>query len=377
MGGLTVVVPVFREAGNVAPLVEAVRHTMATRLPDLDWEIIFVDDNSDDGTADAVRAAAIADLRIRLIARVGRRGLSSAVVEGVLCALYPIVVVMDGDLQHDPVYFPELIRPLMEDRADIVSASRFLADASSAGLASAKRARQSLRGNAFVKAAFGIGLTDPLTGFFATRRDTFRAALPRLSTLGFKILIDLISSLPSSPRLAEIPFEFARRQSGESKLDGGVLFDFLLFVLEKKVPGVRLVGPRFVSFAMVGGTGIVVHLAVMSAFMVAFTGSIVGQGISTAQFSIAQFSGAATAMVSNFLLNNATTYRDKRLTGAGMFAGLLIFILLSAIGLMANVGVAASIKHAYTVNWSVAAIAGILVGIVWNFATTRRFVWRD
>lgn len=371
-------VPVFRERANVRPLYDTLRSTLQRDLPDWSWELIFVDDNSDDGTADTVRALAREESRVRVVQRVGRRGLSSAVVEGAYCAIHDVIVVMDGDLQHPAEAIARLVGPIAAGEADVTSASRFLDGADAGGLSGEGRRRASVAGNGLVRTLFGLDVTDPLTGFFSLRRDRLAMIAPGLSTMGFKILLDILVSARPRLRHTEIPFRFGARQHGESKLDSRVLYDFALFVLEKKVPLVRLMSPRFVSFALVGSSGVIVHMAIMALVLWGLRADPPGEApIAALPFSIAQLAGALGAMVSNFALNNALTYRDRRLTGWGFARGLALFGALSGLGLAANVGVATAVNNAVSLNWSVSALAGILVGIVWNYATTRRFVWRD
>ena len=176
---LSVVIPTFNERDNVANVVRGVDAV----LKDFAWEIIFVDDNSPDGTAEAVRDLARTDRRVRLISRHNRRGLSSAVVEGALAAAADVVAVMDGDLQHDEAILPALFRKVAGGEAEIASASRFLQEDGASGLSSAGRLKISNTGIRLANTSFGLDLTDPLTGFFVFRRDLLVRALPQLSEL--------------------------------------------------------------------------------------------------------------------------------------------------------------------------------------------------
>ena len=200
------IVPTYNEKANIAPMVVSLDRALGS----LQWEVVFVDDGSPDGTAEEVRAIARVDRRVRLISRHNRRGLASAVVEGGLAAVGEIVAVMDGDLQHDESVLPELYRRVASGEADIASASRFLEDHAREGLSSDQRLALSNRGISMANRFFGLQLTDPLTGFFALRRDKLEAAVPRLSGLGFKILLDLITSM-DKPRVSEVPFRFSQR----------------------------------------------------------------------------------------------------------------------------------------------------------------------
>lgn len=357
---LSVIVPTFNERDNVA---EFVRRLDAT-LSDISWEIIFVDDASPDGTADRVRALACHDRRVRLISRHNRRGLSSAVVEGILAAAADIVAVMDGDLQHDESVLPAMVERIQSGDADLVSASRFLSEDGADGLSSDTRLAISNSGIRLANGVFGLGMSDPLTGFFVVRRDVVLRALPELSELGFKILMDIIISSHPRPRIVEVPFRFRERQHGESKLDNRVLYDFFLFFLEKKVSRLIPVPARFISFAMINSIGILVHLA-------AFLPLSAGLG-----FARAQLVATLIAMAFNYTVNNEVTYSDRKLRGQKFYAGFVIFATLCSLGVIANVGVASMLHQGYPGLMALLpAAAGAFVTVVWNYVATNVFVW--
>ena len=171
-----------------------------------------------------------------------------------------------------------------------------------------------------------------MSGFFMIRRDRFEQLAPQLSTQGFKILLDIIATAQGKLRAVEVPYTFGSRQHGESKLDSMVALDFLGLVLAKLTHDV--VSLRFLLFAMVGGTGLVVHLVAL----------FIALEIFKAPFAEAQAAGALIAMTSNFILNNFLTYRDQRLKGFAILRGLLLFYLVCGVGLLANVGVAFDLR---------------------------------
>lgn len=359
---LSVVVPVFNERENI----HALHRKLDSVLTDVSWEVIFVDDASPDGTGDAVRELARRDRRVRLIERHDRRGLSSAVVEGALAASAEVVAVMDGDLQHDEGVLPRLYDEVASGRADIASASRFLQEDGADGLSSAARLKMSNRGIRLANTAFNLDLTDPLTGFFAIRRETVLDALPQLSGQGFKILLDIMTATPAPPRVVELPFRFRSRIHGESKLDRRVMYDFFLFFIEKKIRPVLPLPARFISFALINGVGILVHLATLMVMV-----GLVGTG-----FTAGQFMGTLLGMAFNFTVNNAVTYSDQMLRGRRFVIGFGLFCILCSVGVLANVGMANILHERYTeVSYLLPALAGALIAVVWNYAATRTFVW--
>ncbi|WP_241229704.1 glycosyltransferase family 2 protein [Tsuneonella rigui] len=340
-------------------------------LGDTAWEAIFVDDDSADGTADEVREIARTDPRVRVIQRIGRRGLASAAIEGMCATAAPIVAVMDADHQHDPALLPQMLAAIRSGDYDLAYASRFAKGASAAGLSSEAREKGSRIANAVARKVTGVELTDPMSGYFMLRADALRKDAHRLSGVGFKILLDILATAERPMRVKELPLQFAARAQGESKLDRTVVFEFLVGLYDKWLG--RFIPTRFALFGTIGAAGVIVHMAVLSAFLAA-TGNAFA-GYSFTEFEIGQTLAALVAMTFNFVLNNALTYADQRLRGFGALAkGWLRFALTCSVGLLANVGVAAVLvrfgMHAYP-----AALAGIVIGSVWNYALSSRFVW--
>jgi dolichol-phosphate mannosyltransferase len=355
---LSVVVPTFNERDNVTALYRKLDAT----LKGIAWEVVFVDDNSPDGTWDVVRALARRDSRVRCLRRIGRRGLSGACIEGILASSAPFAAVMDADLQHDETQLPNMLSLLQSGDAELVIGSRYV-EGGSADSFNRHRAGASALATEVAKRVLGVRVADPMSGFFMVRRDRFEQLAPELSTQGFKILLDVIATAHGKLRTVEIPYAFGSRLHGESKLDSMVALDFLGLVLAKFTRDV--ISLRFLLFAMVGGTGLFVHLATL----------FVALQLLEFPFPEAQAAGAFVAMTSNFILNNFLTYRDQRLKGFAILRGLLAFYIVCSVGLFANVGVAFSVYDQEPIWW-LAGAAGALMGVVWNYAMSGLFVWR-
>jgi dolichol-phosphate mannosyltransferase len=355
---LSVVVPTFNECDNVVTLFRKLETALAGRA----WEVIYVDDNSPDGTWDVVRALAREDSRVRCVRRIGRRGLSGACIEGILASSAPCAAVIDADLQHDETQLPKMLALLQSGEADLVVGSRYV-EGGSADSFDKQRAGFSMLATTVAKKLLRVAIADPMSGFFMIRRDRFEQLAPQLSTQGFKILLDIVATARGSLRIREIPYTFGSRLHGESKLDSMVALDFLGLVLAKLTHDV--VSLRFLLFAMVGSLGLFVHLAALFVALEMFD----------VPFPEAQACGAILAMTSNFLLNNFLTYRDQRLKGFGILRGMLLFYLVCSVGLLANVGVAFSVYDQEPIWW-LAGAAGALMGVVWNYAMSGLFVWR-
>jgi len=356
---LAVVIPTLNERENVEALVER----LGTALADIRWEAVFVDDDSPDGTADRLREIGQRQGNIRCVQRLGRRGLSSACIEGILASSAPFIAVMDADMQHDEALLPRMLATIKERELDIVVGTRYGANGS---VGDWQRSRVAISGLAsrLARLVVKAELTDPLSGFFVIARGAFAATMRNLSGQGFKILLDIFASSPRPLAFAELPFHFRRRVHGESKLDTLVAWEYLTLLLDK------LAGPvipvRFLLFAIIGGLGVLTHLS--SLWLAVYP---LGIG-----FAAGQTIATVVAMTGNFLLNNLFTYRDRRLHGRALLTGLLSFYAVCGLGAAANVGIA---SHLFVANhsWWLAGLGGAAIGAVWNYAMSSVFIWRS
>jgi len=356
---LAVVLPTLNERGNIAPMVAWLEKVLGPT----GWEAVFVDDNSHDGTAEEARRFARTDARIRVIQRIGRRGLASAAIEGMCATSAPFVAVMDADHQHDPALLLDMLQAVKSGEADLAYASRFAEGGSSAGLSSKSREKGSRIANMLARKLTGTELSDAMSGYFMLRTDQLRKQAADLSGIGFKIMLDILATAKPQLRVKEFPLKFAERLEGESKLDHGVVLDFLAGLYERYLG--RIIPTRFALFGTVGGLGVFVHMAVLALmFRTGLTSFPVGTAIAT-----------VSAMTFNFWLNNLLTYRDNKLSGASeMFFGWIKFCAACAVGAFANVAVS-SMLQANGWRWWIAALAGVVLASVWNYALSSKFVW--
>lgn len=357
---LTVVIPVLNEQDNIAALVDCLEEALAN----IAWEVIFVDDDSTDGTRAAVATIAARDPRVRLLHRIGRRGLSSAFIEGAQASLAPFVAAMDGDLQHDETVLPRMLNALRDEGYDIAIGSRYV-DGGGVGTWDRKRAGMSNLATRLSRMVLRTPVSDPMSGFFMIRRATFEQAVRQLSAMGFKILLDIVASLPGRPRIVELPYEFRSRLAGESKLDAGVLRDYALLLADKLVG--HIVPVRFLLFAAVGMLGIAAHLAALRLCLAPLA----------MDFPAAQSAATACAILGNFWLNNMFTFRDHRLRGWGFLRGLLTFAAICTVGAAANVSVSSFLfSPAVHSSWWLAGMAGAVMSLVWNYAASSVLTWQ-
>ena len=357
---LTIVVPTYNEKLNVRPLVSL----LDKALVDINWEVVFVDDNSPDGTADEVRELARTRLDVRVIHRIGRRGLSGACIEGILSSAAPYVAVMDGDLQHDETVLISMIASFNADpELNLVIGSRNVEGGSSGNGLSGMRSFGSDVATVIARKLLKIQVQDPMSGFFMIKLESFREVVGELQRQGFKILTDLLSASRGSWKIKEIPFVFKERQYGQSKMDSAVTLEYFGLILARLTGGA--ISIRFVLFLFVGLTGILVQLLMVGIFL----------NVMFLSFFCSQILAVILAMTSNFFLNNILTYRDQSLSGKYILFGLLSFYFVCSLGAVANVAVA-NLVYNFVPLWILASFSGSVISSLWNFMSSKWLTWR-
>jgi dolichol-phosphate mannosyltransferase len=206
-------------------------------------------------------------------------------------------------------------------------------------------------------------LKDPMSGFFMLRRELLNATVRRLSSVGFKILLDIFASSQTPVRFVEVPYTFRPRHAGESKLDSLAAWDYGMLVLDKLVG--HIVPAKFLAFCLIGGLGAVVHFAVLATVFRGFQ----------EKFLVGQAAATVVAMTFNYAVNNLLTFRDRRRRGMDWLTGWLSFSAVCSVGALANVGIASFLFDRGEASWIPAALAGIFVGAVWNYAVSTVITW--
>ena len=354
---LSVIIPVLNEQPNIEPLLAR----LETALVGVAWEVIFVDDDSCDGTLTTVREIARTDERVHGLRRVGRRGLSSACIEGLCASSAPWLAVMDADLQHDETILPLMLAALREGRAEVAIGSRYIAGGGT-GQWGATRRWLSRLATWPAQRLCRVTVSDPMSGFFMLKREVFDALVPRLTGVGFKILLDILMSAWQPLTVTEIPYTFRCRHAGTSKLDARVAMDYGVLLLDKTVG--RWLPLRFCLYTLVGCVGAVLHLLLLDVMLTL--------GV---RFAWAQLAASGAAMVLNYFFNNTFTFSEWRRRKWAWWTGLLWFVAVCSVGLSCNVQVADWL-HERQVAWWLAGLAGAGVSTVWNFAVSSQFVWR-
>src|SRR5579875_1714620 len=283
---LCVVIPTLNERENINILLDRLR----TTLEGVSYEVIVVDDDSGDGTAAEVRRLSRRQDGLHVLHRIGRRGLASACIEGMLATSATYIAVMDADLPHDESILPRMYERIVIGNHDIVVGSRNN-EGGSMGEFSPWRVRLSRMGRKLSGVERHEHLTDPMSGFFIVRRSFFDRIAHRLTGVGFKILLDIILSSDEGVSIAEVPYHFRLRQHGHSKLDLIVGLEYGELLLDKLIGD--YVSVRFALFSLVGTVGIVLHLMLLWGLL-RFT---------KITFLEAQSFSTAVVMISNYILN--------------------------------------------------------------------------
>lgn len=359
MTELSIIVPTFNEVDNIFPLYQAINKA----LVGIDWEIVYVDDDSTDGTLSVLNKLCSEKPNVRRIHRIARRGLSSASVEGFLSTTSPYLAIIDGDLQHDETKLKEMLTHIRTGDYDLILGSRYT-DQGGFGDWDETRIKASRFATRMSRLITRQPITDPMSGFFMLTREAFNISVRNLSLRGYKLLLDIVTSYPGEMRIKDVSFEFRSRIHGDSKLDNMVMMEFLFMIIEKCTHG--FLPARFVLFSAVGVSGLLVHFSVLYILL----------NIIIIDFLYAQAGATLVAMTSNFFINNWLTYFDKRLRGLKILKGLFIFYAVCSLGSVANVG-AATFVFSQNYTWFVSGFAGALIGTVWNYAATSTMTWRD
>lgn len=358
MPQVSVIIPTFNEVDNVRVMWERLKNV----LGDWDWELIFVDDDSPDGTSNMVAELANEDSRVRLIRRIGRRGLSSASIEGFMASVAPYIVLMDADGQHDEGILPEMLRILRDESLDMVIGSRYTGDGSADGLSSKGRVFASQFATRMSALVMRESVTDPMSGYFAMSRPFLERTVRNVSGKGYKILLDLITSNREPLRYKEVSYSFRERMAGDSKLDTNVAAEYVLMLLDKSVG--KIVPARFIMFILSGCMGALMHLVVLATALYSL-----GLG-----FVYSQLFASGVAMMVNFIVNNKFTYHDQKVSGIGLVPALIKFILICSVGAVTNLVVAATLFD-HGITWWLSGLIGAGIGAVWNYAVSSSLTW--
>ena len=354
---LSVVVPTLDERANV----EVLFARLCSTLHGVAWEMIVVDDDSRDGTWLWAKATARTDRRLRCLRRVNRRGLAGACIEGALSSSALYIAIIDADLQHDEAILVDMLQLALEGKADLVIGTRRQGMSPRESMNLPRRSLSAI-GAILSRRLLSRDVVDPMSGYFLIRREVIENLAPILVTDGFKILVDVLMNAPQDLRVAEIEYVFRERTSGESKLNMIVAIDYLGLLIHQL--SYKVVSPRFVLYALSGASGLIVHLMLLRCLLLASGDK---------KFGAMEFVASYSAMISNFFVNNAITFRDRRFRGWSMIPAMFVFCAICSVGVIADLSITTWLFDPS--SWWLAGISGALISTFWNFGVSGNVVW--
>ncbi len=351
---VSIVIPTFNERENLPVLIEKLQDVMAGR----GYEIIVVDDDSQDGTWQVAEEFSRRYGNISAIRRINRKGLSSAVTEGFLLGKGRYLAVLDADLQHDHTLLSAMIEQIGD--CDVVIGSRYLNQKAVPGW-DAWRSKLSRAGTVMAQKVLNRKISDPLSGFFMIRREIIQEVAPQLFEHGYKILFDILIKRPDL-KVKELPYKFKTRLHGTSKLTAAVMFDFADLLISRAIPS--RFNLQFVRYGMVGASGVGVHFLTLYLLHVVL-------GL---RYPVSLVAAIETAMISNYVLNNQWTFKDRRFLGWMWWKGLIKYNLACLLGSAFNFVVGWYLVDK-GIPWVFASVLGVWVGMSWNYLSNRLFTW--
>ncbi|EMJ93657.1 glycosyltransferase [Leptospira alstonii] len=335
---VSVILPTYNERENIQILVPKITKVLKA----YPHEIILIDDNSPDRTWEVAENLKTVHKNLIVIRRMEARGLSSAVISGMSVAKGKVFVVMDADLQHDEKILPTLVSPILKNRSDISVGTRYI-NGGSVSDWSWIRKNFSVFATRLTKLLLPIPVSDPMSGYFAISRSYFQKSADRINPRGFKILLEFLNVSEQRPKISEVAYTFQSRRFGKTKLDGSVIRNYLIALLDLRFG--KKISPTFFLYSLVGSFGVLVNL---SGFLIAETFRF--PEISTPfrflnPLYTSVLFGIEMSILSNFVLNNYFTFYEKRYIGIQLIRGLVLFHLVSLLGLLIQISVFQLLYH--------------------------------
>lgn len=372
---LSIIIPTYNESHNIAKMLESIRASLSDQFI---AQVIIVDDNSPDGTADIVSKFASdisgGNVQFLVISRKSKQGLSSAILTGLQSALGEIVVVMDGDFSHPPQTIPHIVKALDDPKCDIVVASRYVTGGSIMGWPF-KRKLMSKGATKIARVGLGIEIKDPMSGFFGFRRRIVENV--KFDALGYKMLLEMLVKL-KDVGVKEIPYTFTNRTSGASKVDASVVFDYVRSVYRlyrygrSVATSEKRTSVRFFSkagrFYTVGLSGLIVNYAVSVLLNIMFP---------TLWYLHGTIIGIVLSMSSNFFLNKIWTFEDRNFDRKRTTLQYAMFLGFSSIGALLQLSIVYFLVDGSYANYAVALVLGVIAASVGNFLLNKKWTFKE
>ena len=354
---ISLIIPTYNERDNITPLVMRIHQV----LSNYDYRILFIDDDSSDGTAELITSLS-PKYPVSVIIRKDKRGLASAVVDGLRHATGEIIGVMDADLQHPPEVIPDLLEKI-DGGADMAIASRYVPGGAIPGWGLARRIiSKTAIFLAHVLLPPTRQIKDPMAGFFIFNRQAIANA--DLKPTGYKILLEILIE-GEFRNIAEVPYTFGTRSSGESKLSARQEVDYLkhVYSLMRRTGEVL----RFFKFCLVGLSGIGVNEGLLWLLT----------ELAGLPLPVSSAIGIESSIISNFFLNNFFTFRDRRSPEVkSTLIRLLKFNLVSLAGLGLNLGILLLLTNVFGIYYLASNLVGIAVAALWNYILSTWWTWK-
>ncbi len=390
---VTIIIPTYNEKENISPVVNSLSRQFK-QLKKYDFSILFVDDNSPDGTASEIKHVMRVHPEVKLYQNVRKGGLGRAYKKGMRYALdklgSDVVFEFDADLSHDPTKIGSFLQQI-ESGSDMVLGSRYIKGGGIPQNWPLIRKLLSVVGNAAINIIlFDFSLRDWTTGYRAIKREVVEKIVPELDHNAFKgytwQIGFLIKSRQSGFKVSEIPFIFRDREKGKSKLGPEFIVNTLKYILKVRINSI--VTSRIFKFVVVGGIGAFVQLTSLIVWRKTVSPALTLGFITP--FQIAFFLSIETAIISNFILSNIWTFADRKLKPRDVPKKFLTFNLTSGGSILIQQIVALVGENTlglfplFTLplaqitldTGTLYAVTGILIGMFWNFFAYSRIIWR-
>ncbi|MEX0656141.1 MAG: glycosyltransferase family 2 protein [Nitrosopumilaceae archaeon] len=373
---VSIIVPTYNESQNILSILKSIEENLPKNNS---VETIVVDDNSPDGTGNIVEeyiktVKKMTGYTVGVIRRKAKEGLSSAILKGIEGAKGQTIVVMDSDRSHPPDIIPKMVDTLANSECDIVVASRYVKGGSVSGW-SVKRKLISKIATKIAQQGLGVGQKDPLSGFFAFKRNILDGL--KLDAIGYKMLLEILVKT-KGVRVKEIPYTFTNRIQGESKLGTSIIFDYIRSVwklyrygaLQRKQE--KRVSVRFLSkaarFYTVGASGLAVNYLMSLLF---------ATEIASLWYLHANIIGIISSMTTNFVLNKIWTFEDRDFAPRRALVQYGKFVGFSSVGALVQLGLVFYLVENYSLMYPQALILAVIAAAFGNFILNKKLTFKE
>jgi len=373
---VSIIIPTYNESQNIVGILKSIRENIPRGIF---TETIVVDDNSPDGTAKIVEdyissIKKIAEHTIDLIHRKAKKGLASAILNGIQKAKGETIVVMDSDFSHPPQIIPKMIEAFKQYQCDLVVASRYITGGNIIGWTT-KRKLMSKIATVIAKKGLDVKIKDPMSGFFAFKKNIIKEL--NFDALGYKFLLEILVKTKGI-NVKEIPYTFENRKVGSSKLDSSTIIDYFKSVWKLykngkiKTTNENRNSVRFLSkaarFFTVGASGLGVNYVISMLFT---------SGLTDFWYIHANIFGIIVSISTNFILNKVWTFEDRDFSRNKVLSQYGKFSIFSSLGALVQLGMVFWLVDSYDVVYPLALISAIATAAFSNFVLNKKFTFKE